>query len=510
MYNITMDNNNANQNHINDIHHNNMTNPSPAASATPDVTAAPNAPTISDTPTVPKTTPQTIPEMTTSPAAPTMTTAQDMTATSEAPAASDSSHSRKNQLPVILSIAAGALAVSIIVFFAASQLFNNSNNLSNNSADDNFQSDSTPDEQPGPSSGSTDNDDIVNTELTGGTVTTTIDGKTITYSAAYLVDGIDAIIGSGTYESLADNQVTFLVINGGSLEITGDVTINKSGSANFQGRGDDYSFYGTNSAIVVVGENSSATLDGVRIYSSVSGANAVVATNGGKVSIQNSLIETSSDNSRGLHATYGGAIDANTVSISTKGGSSAALATDRGAGKVTATKMTLDTAGAGSPLIYSTGDITVTNSTGAATGAQIAVVEGKNSITIDGCDFTANGIGNRNLVDNAGIMIYQSMSGDASTGTGTFTASNSTFTIPSSSSVYTTTPLFFVTNTEAVINLTDVKASFYPDGYFILASGTDEWGKSGQNGGKVTINATGLDATNANIGLDDISTVTGM
>ncbi|MBQ2643381.1 hypothetical protein IJG11_00475 [Candidatus Saccharibacteria bacterium] len=349
-----------------------------------------------------------------------------------------------------------------------------------------------------------------NTELASGSVTTTIGGKSITYSAAYIVDGIEATISSGIYESVGDDEVVFLVINGGSLKIDGDVTINKTGSEDFAGRGDDYSFYGMNSAIVVVGEDSSAEIDGAKINTSVSGANAVVATDGAAAVIKNSTIATTKDNSRGLHATYDGVINADDVNISTQGGSCAALATDRGAGTVVADNMTLSTAGAGSPLIYSTGKITVTNSTGTATGAQIAVVEGKNSINLQGCEFSANGNGNRNGVDNAGVMIYQSMSGDASMGTGSFTATDCTLMVLSSSGVYDATPFFFITNTDATIDLTGTIISFDASEKFISALGTSEWGKSGSNGGNVTVSLSDVNATNTEVEVDSISSVSGL
>lgn len=349
-----------------------------------------------------------------------------------------------------------------------------------------------------------------NTELASGSVTTTIGGKSITYSAAYIVDGIEATISSGIYESVGDDEVVFLVINGGSLKIDGDVTIDKTGSEDFAGRGDDYSFYGMNSAIVVVGEDSSVEIDGAKINTSVSGANAVVATDGATAVIKNSTIATTKDNSRGLHATYDGVINADDVNISTQGGSCAALATDRGAGTVVADNMTLSTAGAGSPLIYSTGKITVTNSTGTATGAQIAVVEGKNSINLQGCEFSANGNGNRNGVDNAGVMIYQSMSGDASMGTGSFTATDCTLMVLSSSGVYDATPFFFITNTDATIDLTGTTISFDASEKFISALGTSEWGKSGSNGGNVTVSLSDVDATNTEVEVDSISSVSGL
>lgn len=351
---------------------------------------------------------------------------------------------------------------------------------------------------------------VNNTELKGGSVTTTIGGKSVTYTATYVVDGVEATISSGTYASAKDDENVFLVINGGSLVIDGNVTVEKSGSEDFQGRGDDYSFYGTNSAIVVVGDGSSATINGAAIKTEVSGANAVVATNGGVVGISDSTIVTTKDNSRGLHATYKGAIEADDVKITTQGGSCAALATDRGEGTVIANGMTLSTAGAGSPLIYSTGKIEVSDSTGTATGAQIAVVEGKNSVSLENCNFSTNGNGNRNGVDNAGVMIYQSMSGDAGGGTGSFVARASTLTVLADSSVYMTTPFFFVTNTMAMIDLNDVALNFSDASYLISAVGTSEWGQVGNNGGKVTITETNMTATNTLTNVDAISSVSGL
>lgn len=356
-----------------------------------------------------------------------------------------------------------------------------------------------------------DDEDVLGIDdLKSGAVTTTIDKKSVTYKAKYVVDGVTAVVKTGTYESTSDDEVVFLVINGGTLALEDGVVINKSGSADFNGRGDDYSFYGTNSAVVVVGEDSQLGLASVTINTSVDGANAVVATNGGSVVFANVTISTSGDASRGLHATYGGVITGNGGTITTQGRSCASLATDRGEGTVKVSGMKLSTAGAGSPLIYSTGEIEVSSSTGTATGAQIAVVEGKNSIVLNDCDFSANGIGNRDYVDNAAVMIYQSMSGDASVGVGSFKATNSTLTVLPDSEVYDFTPFFFVTNTTATIELSDVTANFDEEGYFILAEGTDEWGRSGSNGGIVTIDAANLTASNLNVGVDEISSVNGV
>ena len=63
-------------------------------------------------------------------------------------------------------------------------------------------------------------------------------------------------------------------------------------------------------------------------------------------------------------------------------------------------------------------------------------------------------------IDNCGVMIYQSMSGDANEGTGTFSATDSTLTISKKSKIYETSPMFFITNTDAVINLENTKLNY--------------------------------------------------
>ena len=53
------------------------------------------------------------------------------------------------------------------------------------------------------------------------------------------------------------------------------------------------------------------------------------------------------------------------------------LATDRGEGTITVEAAKLTTSGAGSPVIYSTGNITANNVNGVANNSEIGVVEGK-------------------------------------------------------------------------------------------------------------------------------------
>lgn len=233
-----------------------------------------------------------------------------------------------------------------------------------------------------------------------------------------------------------------------------------------------------------------------------------------EANIQNVEITTYSDKSRGLDATYNGIINAKNVVINTNGQSCAALATDRGEGEVHVTNSVLNTgvskeSGRGSPIIYSTGNITVADSTGTAFVSQIACIEGKNSIELTNCDLSAAAGGNREdngeYVDLGGVFIYQSMSGDADVGTSTFTAKNSVLSIEEDSQYYKSAPMFHVTNTKAIVNLESTDLNF-GSGILLEVSGQSQWGTVGSNGGELTFNAKD-ETLDGNVIVDSISSL---
>ena len=339
-----------------------------------------------------------------------------------------------------------------------------------------------------------------------------------------------------------------LVTNTGSLKLT-DSIVNKTGDTSTSG--DDADFYGVNSAILV---NNNATLDisNVEINTNSKGSNGIFVTNaattvdnssdsaqstdeqaqapdgnggGGQpgqatvegsteATVKNVKITTHSDKSRGLDATYNGVINAENVVINTDGQSCAALATDRGEGEVHVKNSNINTgvskdSGRGSPLIYSTGNITLENSAGTAFVSQIACIEGKNSIELTNCELTGYAGGNRQdgdeYVDLGGVFIYQSMSGDADVGTSLFTAKNSQLKVAEDSPVYKQAPMFHVTNTACVINLENTELSF-GSGVFLDDSGQNQWGTEGSNGGTCELNTDSEDIT-GNVIVDSISSL---
>ena len=116
--------------------------------------------------------------------------------------------------------------------------------------------------------------------------------------------------------------------------------------------------------------------------------------------------------------TGGGIMNATNLTINTAGTSSAAIRSDRGGGTVTVNKGTYTTTGKGSPATYSTADITVKNATLISKASEGAIIEGKNSISLDNVKLTdTNNTLNGQSTTYKNIFIYQSMSGDADTGT---------------------------------------------------------------------------------------------
>ena len=126
----------------------------------------------------------------------------------------------------------------------------------------------------------------------------------------------------------------FLVINSGSLKIsnaeiikTGDAITSDSKRSSYVS--DDNDFYGINSVILVVGEESTAEITDCIITSDCSGANAVFSTACATTNVSNVQITTTGNSSRGVYATYEGIINADHIDITTSGSHCAPIATDR-------------------------------------------------------------------------------------------------------------------------------------------------------------------------------------
>ena len=197
--------------------------------------------------------------------------------------------------------------------------------------------------------------------------------------------------------------------------------------------------------------------------------------------------------------TGGGTMNATNLDIHTTGNSSAAIRSDRGGGTVTVDGGTYVTDGTGSPAIYSTADITVSNATLKSTASEGVVVEGKNSVTLNNVNLTADH--NKNNSDKTNnlnaVMIYQSMSGDASVGLATFTMTGGSLTNKNGD-------IFFVNNTATTITLENVEIINQDSNGVFLRAAAAGWGTEGSNGGKVNLYLT-KQAQTGDIVVDKVS-----
>ena len=296
----------------------------------------------------------------------------------------------------------------------------------------------------------------------------------IDYSGAAEITSADTQSGQ-TYTSTTSDESALLISTDAEVTIT-NPTVTKSGDSD---GGDNCNFYGLNAAVLVK-DGSTATITGGKITSDASGANGVFCYggNGGQngadgdgttVIIRDTTIVTTGSGSGGIMTTGGGTTYAYDLDVTTSGQSSAAIRTDRGGGRVYVDGGTYTSNGLGSPAIYSTAEIHVANAALVSNLSEGVCIEGLNSIELTDCDLTANNTkcnGNATFLDS--IMIYQSMSGDAASGTSSFTMTGGSLTSRNGH-------VFHVTNTSAVITLSGVTITNEDSDNILLSVCDDGW-----------------------------------
>ena len=300
----------------------------------------------------------------------------------------------------------------------------------------------------------------------------------VTYSGAVEITSADSR-SNETYESTTADQSALLIATDQAVTIT-DATVNKTGNSD---GGDSCNFDGLNAAVLAK-DGAQVTITGGTITSDASGANGVFSYggNGGQngaagdgttVTSRDTTITTTGSGSGGIMTTGGGVTYAYDLTVTTSGQSSAAIRTDRGGGTVYVDGGAYTSNGLGSPAIYSTAEIHVANASLVSNLSEGVCIEGKNSIELVDCDLTANNTGmNGNATFLDSIMIYQSMSGDADSGTSSFTMTGGTLTSLSGH-------VFHVTNTNAIITLSGVTVVNEDSEGVLLSVSDDGWSGAG-------------------------------
>ena len=284
-----------------------------------------------------------------------------------------------------------------------------------------------------------------------------------------------------TYSSTGTDENAVLVENGANVTIDGATVTRESSDST---GGDNSSFYGVGAALLT--KDGTLTVSNSTITTDAAGGAGVFAYGDGTAYVKDTSISTTQGTSGGIHVAGGGTLYAWNLNVETDGGSAAAIRSDRGGGTMVVDGGSYTSNGSGSPAVYTTADITINDADLTATGSEAVCIEGLNTLRLFDCDLTGN-MPDSDQNDNTWtVIVYQSMSGDSEIGTGNFSMVGGTLTSKNGG-------LFYTTNTESEILLSDVDITYSDDDDFLLqvTGNANErgWGSTGTNGAQCNFTA---------------------
>ena len=322
----------------------------------------------------------------------------------------------------------------------------------------------TPDGQPGSAPGG----------MPGG-----MNGQPDSYDAVQSLSE-DAAISDETIESTGTDE-NALLVTGGTVTVDNATVTRASDDST---GGDASSFYGVGAAILATG--GTLTVSNSEITTDANGGAGVFAYGDAVVTVSDTTISTSKDTSGGVHVAGGGTLYANNLTVTTEGASSAAVRSDRGGGTLVVDGGSYTASGSGSPAVYVTADVTLSNAALTATGSEALCLEGLNSVSLTDCDLTGDMPDQDQNDTTWTVILYQSMSVDSEVGKGTFTMEGGSLTSLNGG-------LFYTTNTESEFSLRNVTLTAADDSEFLLRctgnANQRGWGQTGANGADCTFTA---------------------
>lgn len=292
--------------------------------------------------------------------------------------------------------------------------------------------------------------------------------------------------------SKEDNKSVIQVSNKAKYNATNLELTKESGkSTDF----DSSTLYGLNSTFIAK-EGSEIFLEDSKLSSSISYSSAFFATGLETTATLNNVeLSTDKDNSSALNASSEAKIDISNSEIKTKGNNSDAIKTLDANSLININDSTIITEGQNSTLLYSKGKIEALNIKGTS-NSYLAIIEDRNSLELTNANLITNGQ-DKTINEYLGaFLIYSQESASASNN---YTSAkldiiDSIIEINKDSSWYDKTPLFYLTNTEANINITNTTLNYGSD-ILLKAVANSEYGDIGDNAASVTLTATDQELT---------------
>ncbi|MCD7982232.1 MAG: hypothetical protein LUF32_07990 [Clostridiales bacterium] len=241
--------------------------------------------------------------------------------------------------------------------------------------------------------------------------------------------------------------------------------------------GDDSSFYGVGAAVLTT--DGTTYVSDTTVETDAAGGAGIFAYGDSVVYVADCTITTQQDTSGGIHAAGGGTLYAWNLAVETNGNSAAAIRSDRGGGTMVVDEGSYTSNGTGSPAVYCTADIVVHDAQLTATASEAVCIEGLNTLRLYDCDLSGSMADDSQNDCTWNIILYQSMSGDSEVGNSVFEMVGGTLNAENGG-------MFYTTNTESTFTLSGVDITYADDNdFFLRCTGNDNergWGSSGSNG----------------------------
>lgn len=249
--------------------------------------------------------------------------------------------------------------------------------------------------------------------------------------------------------------------------------------------GSDSSLYGVGAALLTT--NGISYIQDSTITTNAPGGIGIFAYGDGVSYATNTAITTQQNTSGGLQTANGGTLYGWNLDVETSGTASPAVKSDRGGGNIVLDGGSYRSKGADSPAIYCTADMAFHEAELTAGNSEAAVIKEWSGLHLYDCDLTGN-MGDDLYNEIAwNVLLYQSGTRDYEAGKSIFEMQGGTLTANNGG-------IFYTTNTESAITLSNVKI-VYPEvrDFFLKCTGNDthkDWGETGYNGAKCVFTAS--------------------
>lgn len=223
-------------------------------------------------------------------------------------------------------------------------------------------------------------------------------------------------------------------------------------------------------------EGSTLNLVGGNVTTLGAGSSGLFALgNASRIIADQTTVTTAGDGAHGASAENGGSLELVGVNLTTVGPNAAGVSINLGGSNAMLRDTVVSTTGDASPCFYTNVTLRTENTTCSADQAEAAIVENDGSLELRGSSLTSR------APTRWGILLYQGTSRDARTAEAEFNMLGGILNVTDANS-----PVFFVTNVNAVITLrgVDVRAT---SGVILKAGAQGTWGTVGENGGSVSL-----------------------